>query len=95
MVVMQGTEEDIDKAIALLAEKELLGQIRVIYEDITTTSKAKKTEREKYTNKFIEKYAKELELSEDRIRKVVDDVISKAKWIKEIEELDEDLEDER
>ena len=37
----------------------------------------------------------ELLLPEDRIRCVVDNVISKAKWIEEIEELDEDFEEER
>ena len=42
---MQGTEQDIDNAIAALVEKELIGQIIDIYEDITTNSKMKREER--------------------------------------------------
>ena len=49
---MQGTQQDIDNAIASIAEKKLLEQIRVIYEDITTTSKNKREERAQATKKI-------------------------------------------
>ena len=92
---MQGNQQDIDNAIALLTEKRLIEQIRVIYEDITTTSKTKREERLQATNKFVEMCAVELQIPEDRIRTIVDHVVAKAKWIEEIEELDEELEEER
>ena len=92
---MQGTQEEIDNAIAALVEKKLLEQIRVIYEDITMTSETKRKERAQATNKFIEMCVEEVQISEDRIRNIVDNVIAKAKWIEEIEELDEDFEEER
>ena len=92
---MQGNKEEIDNAIATTAENKLLEQIRVIYEDITTTSKIKREKRVQVTNKFVQMCVEELHFPEDRIRNVVDNVIAKAKWIEEIEELDEDFEEER
>ena len=44
---MQGNQQDIDNAIASLTEKRLIEQIRVIYEDITTTSKTKREENKR------------------------------------------------
>lgn len=90
---MQGSQEDINNAIASLAEKKLIEQIRIIYDDETTTSKLKRKERTQVTNKFIGMCVEELQLPEDRIRNIVDNIIAKAKWIEEIEELDEDLEE--
>ena len=93
---MQGTQEEIDNVIASLVEKELLEQIREIYDDITTTGKIKKQQREECTKKFVELYSAELLMAKDRIGSIVDRVISKVKWINEIEELDEDdIEEER
>ena len=93
---MQGTQQEIDNAIASLVEKELIEQIREIYDDITTTGKMKKLQREQCTKKFVEMYSKELLMAKDRIGSIVDRVIAKAKWIEEIEELDEEeLEEER
>ena len=92
---MQGTQEEIDNAIATLAEKKLLEQIRNIYEDVTIASKTKRKERAQITESFVGMCANELQLPEDRIRNIVDKVIGKAKWIEEIEELDEELEEER
>jgi len=92
---MQGTQEEIDNAIEVLVEKELIGQIREIYDDITTTGKMKKVEREQCTKKFVELYSKELLLAKDRIGSIVDRVIARAKWIEEIEELDDDFEEEK
>lgn len=83
------------EAIPLLVENELLEQIRTVYEDINTTSNKKRMEREKYTKKFVKKYAEQLALSEDEVRSIADIVISRIKWIKEIEELDEGIEEER
>ena len=91
MKIMQGTQEDIDNAIASLVENELLGQIRAIYDDVTTTSKIKKSEREECTRRFIELYSKELLMAKDRIGSIVDRVIAKAKWIEEIEDLEEEI----
>ena len=92
---MQGTQEEVDNAITALVEGKLLLRIRDIYEDLTMTSQNKKEERKKYTENFIEMLAEELSMPESRIRRIVEDVILKAKWIKEIEELDEEIEDER
>ena len=90
---MQGTEQDIDNAIATLVEKELIRQIKDIYEDVTTTSKIKREKREKCTKSFVELYSKELLLAKDRIGNIVDMVVAQEKWIKEIEELDEEIEE--
>ena len=92
---MQGTQEEIDSAISALVENKLLEQIRVIYEDITTSSETKRKERAKATNKFVKICVEELLIPEDRIRNIINNVIEKAKWIEEIEELDEDFEEER
>ena len=81
------------EGIPTLVENELLKQIQDVYEDVTTTAKTKKAEREKYTKQFVEKYARQLSLPEDKVRSIVDIVISRAKWIREIEELDEEVED--
>lgn len=89
---MQGTQEEIDSAISILAEKKLIEQIRVIYEDITATSEVKRQERAEVTNRFVKMCKEELSIPEDRIRNIVDRILAKAKWIEEIEELDEDLE---
>ena len=89
---MQGTQKEIDNAIAALTEKKLLEQIRLIYEDITTTSKTKREERARTTNKFVKMCKEELSIPEDRIRNIVDRILAKTKCIEEIEELDEDLE---
>ena len=81
------------EAIPLLVENELLEQIRVVYEDINTTSNEKRIEREKYTGKFVEKYSEQLSVSKDEVRSIVDIVIARVRWIKEIEELDEEVEE--
>ena len=86
---MQGTPEEIDNAIAALVEEKLLVLIRDIYEDVGSTSKEKKEQRTKCTEKFISMCEQELSISADRIKKIVDNVIAQTKWIEEIEELDE------
>ena len=92
---MQGTQEEIDNAIATLVEEKLIKEIREIYEDITTTGKMKKIQREQCTRKFVELHSKELSFAKDSLGRIVDRVISKTKWIEEIEELDEEFEEER
>ena len=81
--------------ILVLVENLLLKQIREIYEDVNTTSKEKRTEREKVTKQFVDRCSEELLLTKEEVIEAVDNVIEKAKWIKEIEELEEELEDER
>ena len=89
---MKDDERTRANGILTLVENELLKQIQEIYDDVTTTSQAKKTEREKYTEQFVRKYAKELELPIDKVKSIVDLMIAKTRWIKEIEELDEEIE---
>lgn len=80
--------------IPVLVEDQLLKQIKDLYEDVITTTKTKREGREKITRQFVVKCAKELSLPEDKVRSIVDLVIERTKWIKEIEELDEEVEDE-
>ena len=87
-------EMDIDVIIYLLTEKELLSEIKDAYEEVDTTSKVKKAEREKYTNLFVEKYAQMYSVPKERVRSIVDIVIARTRWIREIEELEEELEGE-
>jgi len=82
------------QGIPTLVENELLVQIKVLYEDVTTNSKTKKTERERLTKQFVKECSKMLSLPEDKVRSIVDIVIANTKWIKEIEEIDEEIEDE-
>ena len=81
--------------ISVLVENLLLKQIRCIYEDVNTTSKEKKEEREKITKQFVDQYLDDTLLTKEEVIEMIDNVIAKAKWIKEIEELDEEFEDER
>ena len=81
--------------ILVLVENLLLNQIREIYEDVNTTSKEKKAEREKVTKEFVDRCLGELLLSKEDVLEAVDKVIAKAKWIEKIEELDEEFDDER
>ena len=90
---MQGNQEDIDNAIAVLIEKKLIEQIRDIYDDVTTTGNMKKIQREQCTREFVELYSKELSCAKERLGNIVDKVIARTKWIEEIEELDEELEE--
>ena len=53
----------------------------------------KKAEREYCTRRFVGLHSKELLMAKDRIGSIVDGVIKKAKWIEEIEELDEEIEE--
>ena len=76
--------------ITILVENELLKQIQNVYDDATTTLQFKKAERKKYVEQFVSKYAKKLELPEDKVKSIVDFMIAKTRWIKEIEELDEE-----
>ena len=80
---------DNNREAEVLAELQLLEQIRRVYEDVETTAAFKRREREKLTQEFIETCMKTLSLSQDEIRSAVDEVIKRAKWIEEIEELDE------
>ena len=90
---MKDDERTRANGILTLVENELLKQIREVYDDVTTTAQAKKTEREIYTEQFIRECAKKLELPEDKVRSIVELMIAKTRWIKEIEELDEEIED--
>ena len=78
----------------LLVENTLLKQILEIYEDISTTSKIKREKRAKITEEFVEMLEKELNRPKGEIRQIVDNKIAKARWIEEIEELDEEELDE-
>ena len=89
---MQGTPEDIDNAIATLVEKELLNRVKSVYEDVTLTIALKKTERAQITKQFIEQLAKRLAVPEDKLKSIVENVMMRAKWIEEIEDIDEALE---
>ena len=80
---------DNNREAEVLAESQLLEQIRNVYEDVETTAAFKRREREKLTKEFIETCMKTLSLSQDEIRSTVNEVIKRAKWIEEIEELDE------
>ena len=83
-----------ENEILVLVENLLLKQIREIYEDVNTTSKEKKSEREKVTKQFVDRCSEELLLTKEDVIEAIDVVISRTKWIEEIEELDEELEDE-
>ena len=83
-----------DEYIMLLVENTLLKQILEIYEDISTTSKIKREKRAKITEEFVEMLEKELNRPKGEIRQIVDNKIAKARWIEEIEELDEEELDE-
>ena len=87
-------QNDNDVLIYVSAENELLGQIKDAYEDVTTTAIIKREEREKYTNLFVEKYAEKYGLPKERVRCIVDIVIARTPWIKEIEDLEEELEED-
>lgn len=75
-----------ENEIAVIVENLLLKQIREIYEDVNTTSKEKRAERDKATKQFVDRCSKELLLSKEEVIGAVDNVIAKAKWIEEIEE---------
>ena len=90
---MKDDERTRANGIPTLVENELLKQIQEVYDDITTTAQAKKTERAMFTEQFIRKYAKQLELPENKVRSIVELMIARTKWIKEIEELDEEMEE--
>ena len=80
---------DNNREAEVLAELQLLEQIRSVYEDVETTAVFKRSQREKLAKEFIETCMKTLSLSQDEIKNAVDEVIKRAKWIEEIEELDE------
>lgn len=85
-----------DEYIMLLVENTLLKQILEIQEDISATSKIKREKRAKITEEFVEMLEKELNHPKGEIRQIVDNKIAKARWIEEIEELDEEeLDQER
>ena len=89
---MQGTQEDIKRAIAVLAESVLMPRILAFYEDVETTSKTKQEQKEKCIEEFISHCMKKFEMPEDEVRGMVYALIKKYKWIVEIEELDEEEE---
>ena len=87
-------QNDNDVLIYVSAENELLSQIKDAYEDVTTKASIKRDQREKYTNLFVEKYAEKYGLPKERVRCIVDIVVARTPWIKEIEDLEEELEEE-
>ena len=87
---MEEKRRQIIEGLPALVEQQLLKQIQDIYEDITTTASEKRAEREKCTVLYVKKWAKDLLLPEEKIRTIVDIVINRTPWIKEIEELDEE-----
>jgi len=89
---MQGTQEDIKRAIAVLAESVLMPRILTFYEDIETTSKTKQEQKDKCVEEFVLHCMKKFNMPEDEVRGLVDALIKKYKWIVEIEELDEEEE---
>ena len=92
---MQETQMGSDAYIMILAENILLEQIREIYEDVSTTSGIKREKRENVTERFVEMQENKLGRPKEKIRQIVDKVIERTRWIKEIEELDEELDEER
>lgn len=76
--------------ISVLVENELLNQIQEIYFDDDKTLRIKKFEREECIKQFVKKYANKFYLSENIVRKIVDIVIKRTKWIKEIEDMSEE-----
>ena len=46
MWVMQGTQEDINRAIMVLAESVLMPRILTFYEEVETTSKTKQEQKD-------------------------------------------------
>ena len=87
---MQGTQEDIKRAIIVLAESVLMPRILSFYEDVETTSKTKKEQKDKCIEEFVSHCVKKFEMPEDQLRGLVEGLIKKYKWIVEIEELDEE-----
>ena len=91
---MDEKRKRIIEGLPALVEQQLIKQIQDIYEDVTTSASDKRAEREKYTVLYVKKWAKDLSLPEEKIRTIVDIVINRTRWIKEIEELDEEIEED-
>lgn len=87
---MEDNKEKYISIISLLVENELLNQIQNIYFDDNKTLKIKRIEREACIKQFVEKYANKFYLSENIVRQIVDIIIKRTRWIKEIEEMCEE-----